>query len=95
MKRHRLTNEQKNYVARQLAFGLKCLGMPDDLVSLTMSVGSVQLPVDIGRRIARSPHYEETGEVGIEDVKRALAEWIAYKAGVRVDGGDNNTTTEE
>lgn len=94
MKRHRLTNEQKNYVARQLSQGLSALNLTPAEIAAVMTAGSVPLPVDIGRRIARMDEYQERG-ICIWQVQRALGEWIMYKAGVRSDAGYNEINKEE
>lgn len=78
----RLANEDKAFVRAQLAQGLRSLGMDADTIAATMITGSVPLPVDVARRIARMEEYERDG-CTIELVRRAFGDWIAYKAGVR------------
>lgn len=77
----RLTNEDKAFVRAQLAQGLRSLGMDDATIEATMTTGSVPLPVDVGRRIARMEDYADGCTIDL--VRRAFGDWIAYKAGVR------------
>lgn len=82
MKRHRLANEDKAFVRAQLAQGLRSLGMDEATIEATLNTGSVPLPVDVARRIARMDEYADGG-CTIDLVRRAFGDWIAYKAGVR------------
>lgn len=82
MKRHRLANDDKAFVRGQLAQGLRSLGMDEATIEATLNTGSVPLPVDVTRRIARMDEYADGG-CTIDLVRRAFGDWIAYKAGVR------------
>lgn len=83
MKRHRLTNRQKDWVRDSLTFSFERLGCTHAEATAIVTTGSVPMFIDVSRRVARSPEYAERREVTFPAFARAFADWCAYKAGVR------------
>ena len=83
--RRRLTNAQRASVRDTLVRNLREMGLSDEAAVAAVTNGHPSMYEQVARRIARTPEYDETSEVTLELLKRAFAEYVAYKAGYRAE----------
>jgi len=84
----RFLNSHKEWLKENLIRSCeKQFLMTHEAAVATVTGTSVPAFVDIGRRIVHNcPDYEKTHTFTLDDARRAFGEWLAYKAGVRMDG---------
>ena len=81
--KHRLTKDQRAKVRGTLAQYLVRMGLDEDTAVRAVTNGSPCMADAVGRRIANGPGYSQLREVTPDMFNLAVAEWIAYKCGIR------------
>lgn len=81
--KHRLTKDQRAKVRGTLAQYLVRMGLDEDTAVRAVTNGSPCMADAVGRRIANGHGYADTRDITPEMFNLAVAEWIAYKCGIR------------
>lgn len=97
MAKPRLSNQDKQWLHDSLVESLmKAVLLTKEEAEAVVEATSTPMYIDVARRIVRNTDYANTKNFTEDDVRRAVGEWLMYKAGVRgfdaTSGGDKNET---
>lgn len=89
MAKPRFSNADKQWLHDSLVLSLqKAVLLSKEEAEAVVEATSTPMYIDVGRRIVRNTDYASTKNFTEDDVRRAVGEWLMYKAGVRGFGTD-------
>lgn len=99
MSKPRFSNQDKQWLRDSLVASLKkALLLTEEEATATVEATSTPMYIDVARRIVRNTDYANTKNFTEDDVRRAVGEWLMYKAGVRgfgaTSGGGENAAAD-
>lgn len=96
MSKPRFSNQDKQWLRDSLVASLKkALLLTEEEAVATVEATSTPMYIDVARRIVRNTDYATTKDFTEDDVRRAVGEWLMYKAGVRGFGATADASDDD